>query len=571
MTHPKLVLAALLMLSGWLTTNHFTPWVSWHAELPFFVLVLVVAAWGVFRPAARGHLAFPWVVGLPLLLSALVGLQYAFGLVPWVGHAVVAALYGFLVLVAIQWGWQDATARQIAPRQEPAPGEWLAWTLVVAGVLSVAVAWVQVLDLWEGASFITRQSQLRRPGGNMGQANHLATLLVMAMAATLFLNLQGRLGLFVTTLTVMLLAAGVALTESRTGLLTVLSICVLWAWKRPDVGLGVPRVFAGVLGAAGVSMFAAWPSLYTLWSGGVATGASAAERIGSSGSDPRRVLWEQVLEASLLKPWAGWGFRGTAEAHNAIAHQDITTLPITYSHNLLLDLAVWFGWPVALIVSIAVMVWGCRRFLAIQTAPLAWFGFALVLPFGIHCLLEFPFAYAYLLMPAMLGVGWIEGTLRPNQAALRVRALWIIPPVLLVVGVAIWSVVDYLRVEEDFRVARFQMLRIGPPPDVPPPQIRLLDQLGDMVASTRVPLKPGLGNKQLELLQMAAVHNPWSGSQYRYAAALALNGHPAEARRQMQVLRAQHGFRAYRGLAEQLEKDLAKHGLPELALPLENP
>lgn len=569
MAHLNLIFAAPLMLAGWLTTNHFGPWVSWHAELPFFAIALIAACWAVLRGPSHERWVFPFAVALPVFLCAVVGVQYATGLIPWRGQALVAVLYGFLVILFLQWGWQEAIRSQAASNRGSAGGEWLAWILVAGGVLSVAIALVQVLDLWESASFITRQAHARRPGGNLGQANHLATLFAMAMSAVLFLNLQRRLGAFTALLILSLLVVGVSLTESRTGLLATLALCLLWAWKRPEGQHGLPRSLAGILGAAVVSMFYLWPALYRFWTGGLSGGGTAVERIGSSGSDPRLVLWQQVLEATLLKPFTGWGFRNTAEAHNAIAHTEVTALPITYSHNLMLDLAVWFGWPIALVVALVLVIWACRRFVVVQKAPLAWFGFALVLPFSIHSLLEFPFAYAYLLMPAMLGVGWIEGSLRPDQAALSIRKRWLAPPVLMLAALALWSLVDYLRVEEDFRVARFQMLRIGPTPEAPPPQILLLDQLGDMVASTRVPLQPGLDGADMERLRRAAVHNPWSGSQYRYATALALNGQPDEARRQMQVLRAQHGAKVYRVLATQLEKDLAIRGLPALELPLE--
>ncbi len=571
MVDPKAVIAAPLLLAGWLTTNHFNPWVSWHAEVPFFFLALLVAVFGALRLSKPESMAFPLASAIPLLLFAVVGLQYLGALIPWRGQVVVAALYALLAVTFIQVGWQEVCGPGKFAGQGATAGEWLAWTLIAGSILSVAIALVQVLDVWEGASFVTRLSQLRRPGGNLGQPNHLATLLVMAMGATLYLNVLQRLSMPAATLILLLLVLGTAITESRTGLLSVLSVCVLWLWKRPSNGQGFPRSFAVILAVMMVAMFLAWPSLYRLWSGGVGFGETATERIGSSGSDPRIVLWQQILEASSLKPWLGWGFRNTAEAHNAISHADVTTLPITYSHNLLLDLAVWFGWPIALVVTLIVVVWGFERFRRVETTVLAWFGYSLIVPFGVHCLLEFPFAYAYLLMPAMVGVGWVEGSLRRQQVTLNVRKRWLAPPLLVMIVLSIWSAIDYLRVEEDFRVARFQMLRIGPPPETPPPAILLLDQLGEMVASTRVPLNPGLDIDQLDLLRKAAVHNPWSGSQYRYATALALNGQPEEARRQMRVLLAQHGFKAYQVLAKQLENDLAGRGLPTLGLSLEKP
>lgn len=566
---PRTVIVALLVLAGWLTTNHFTPWVSWHSEVPFFALALLAAAWTVLRSAPGDRLEAPLALALPVALSVLVAFQHVVGLVLWRGQVAVALLYGFLAVCFILWGWVEAKGQSPLTSRAVTKGEWFAWILVVGGLLSVAIALAQVLNVWESASFITRSIYARRPGGNLGQPNHLATLFVMAMGAVLFLNIQRKLGAFTALMVLALLVVGVSLTESRTGLIASLGLCLLWAWKRPAGDHGLPRSISAVLGGEMLLMYFSWPSIYRFWVGGQSIGETAAERIGSSGADPRLVLWEQVFEATLLKPLTGWGFRNTAEAHNAISHADVPTLPITYSHNLFLDLAVWFGWPIALVVALMLAIWGYKRFMVVQRTPLGWLGFAIVLPFGIHCLLEFPFAYAYLLMPAMLGIGYIEGSLRPDQLALRVRKQWLALPVFGLAAVAGWSVVDYLRIEEDFRVARFQMLRIGPAPEAPPPQILLLNQLSDMVASTRVQLRVELEPSELELLRRAAVHNPWSGSQYRYATALALNRQPEEARRQMHVLRAQHGIKVYKVLAAQLESDLASRGLPALGLAME--
>jgi hypothetical protein len=225
----------------------------------------------------------------------------------------------------------------------------------------------------------------------------------------------------------------------------------------------------------------------------------------------------------------------------------------------------------ALVVICTIVWWIWSRLKVMNDCPLTWFGMALLVPFGVHSLFEFPFAYAYLLLPAMLGVGFLSAQNNSGVVIFRVPR-WTLSLVIAVAGLlGAWSMVDYFRVEEDFRVARFQMLRIGPSPTEPPPKIWLLNQLSDLVASTRVPLQQGLSAAQVDLLRRAALHYPWSGSQYRYATALALNGAPDEARRQLQVLRAQQGFKIYRPLAAQLEQDLAKRGLPILGVPLEKP
>jgi hypothetical protein len=562
--------AGLLMLIGWLNVSHFLPWVSWHSEFPFFLLPWLAAVWWLRRP--RRQVEFP----MPILVVAVLGLvlwmQGLVGLIFWRGQVLVLTLYLLLIGSAVTWGWREGhfAADETSPPAQQHAGEWLAWSVIVGGMLSLGIALVQVFQVWEDLTTIVRQPYIRRPGGNLGQPNHLATLLVMGMSGVAFLHARGRVGAPTMATLLLFLTGGIAVTESRSGLLATLVLCSLWAWKRPSATLPMSRTWALLPALVVVAIFALWPVFYRWWSGGF-DGEAGIGRLESSGSDPRWLLWRQMFEASLLKPWFGWGMRNTAEAHNAIAHEGANALAATYSHNIILDLAVWIGWPMALVVICTIVWWIWSRLKVMNDCPLTWFGMALLVPFGVHSLFEFPFAYAYLLLPAMLGVGFLSAQNNSGVVIFRVPR-WTLSLVIAVAGLlGAWSMVDYFRVEEDFRVARFQMLRIGPSPTEPPPKIWLLNQLSDLVASTRVPLQQGLSAAQVDLLRRAALHYPWSGSQYRYATALALNGAPDEARRQLQVLRAQQGFKIYRPLAAQLEQDLAKRGLPILGVPLEKP
>lgn len=555
------LLCALLLVMAWLNANHFGPWVSWHAELPVFVLVFAVAVLGAWRGGLHTNMGLPTPVWLLLGLALLLVLQFLAELVVWRGQFWVVAFYLLLIATLITWGWLEAKSAGHKTALTAAAGEWLGWALIFGCLLSVGIALAQVFQVWEEISQIVRQPYLRRPGGNLAQPNHLATLLVMAVGAAFFLHLQGRLNTVVLGLLMLVFAAGIAVTESRGGLLSMIALCGLCAWKLPG---RFSRAWATASALVTVALFLAWPAVYS-WTGLSTWTDAGLARLESSKGDPRWALWQQMLEASLLKPWFGWGIRNTAEAHNAIAHESITALPVTYSHNLLLDMAVWLGWPITLVLLAVVLVWAWRR-LAVVNRPLGWFGMSLLVPFSIHSALEFPFAYAYLLMPAMVGVGYLEGVVVEQEAS-RSLPRWLVAPLVSALALlGAWSVYDYIRAEEDFRVARFQLLRIGPAPTEPPPKLVLLDQLGDLLASMRVPLQKGLDAAQMDALRKAALHYPWSGSQYRYATALSLNGAPDEARRQLLVLRAQQGDKTYRVLAMQLDVELIKHGLPALGV-----
>ena len=138
--------------------------------------------------------------------------------------------------------------------------------------------------------------------------------------------------------------------------------------------------------------------------------------------------------------------------------------------------------------------------------------------------------------------------------------------VLLLVTTAVlaWSVVEYLEIEEDFRVARFEALHVGsPPPEHQRPKVILYTQLGVLLDDVRITPAPNMSPEAMQIVKSAALHYPWSATQTRYAVALALNGNPAEAARQIQVMRRLWGEKLYEGVKKQIN-ELAASEYPEL-------
>lgn len=551
-----MVVSSIFIL-GWLTTNHFTPWVSWHAEVPFFLAMLFAGWLAVVRLARRGpsaRVVFPAPV-LPFLILLGVALfQLLSGQLIFLGEALTFSLYLVLSMICLAIG-SALTSRdgghEVESRSSPMVA--LSLALLAGGIASTIVALVQVLEVWETSPWILRMPYVRRPGGNLGQPNHLSTLLLMAMASAMYLQALKRLKNGLMVLMLALLCMGLAITESRTGALGLLALLVWWWWKQPFVAPQVSRLWAIGIAALFLVMFQAWPALLAE-SQGLRSGALKA-RLDTSGGEARMDVWPQLIEAALQRPWLGWGVRQTAEAHNSVAHAYDFSLPFSYSHNLVIDLLLWVGLPITGLLLVMTSIWLWRRVRA-TSALTPWFGLAIALPLGVHSMLEFPFTYAYFLVPAMLGLGAMEGALhRPPAVSLRIVPA--IGALLITTIVAIWSVVEYVRVEEDFRVARFELLRIGETSvDYGRPKIVLLTQLEALADATRVVIKPGMPAVQLDLLKRVALHYPWSGTQYRYAMSLALNDHPAEAARQLQVIRAQHGEKTYRKLRSQIEDRL---------------
>jgi len=471
-------------------------------------------------------------------LVLLVGLQLAGGLISFAGDALVLVLY--LVLSAVAWelGYVSADGITYGEQMREDALEVLAWTLLVGACASAVVAFVQVLDVWEGVSWISRMPELRRPGSNLGQPNQLATLLLMGLASLLFLQQCGRLAVATAWLLFLLLCGALAATESRTGVLSYVLLmlwCLSGRWRS---SLRISHLALASGGLLFLGLYLVWPLLMS--SGDYyAQGAQVNTHAGL-----RLVVWPQLLEAVALRPWAGWGLREVSEAHNAVVYAHTVSEPFTYAHNIVLELAVGAGLPVTVLLLILVSVWGWRRLHAAR-ALRSWYCVAAVLPVAVHSMLEFPFAYAYFLAPALFLLGALEA-LVGTKAAWHIGIKTAIAIVLLIGIVALWSVVEYSEIEEDFRVARFEALRIGQtPPEHKRPRVILLTQLSALLDGARIQPCPGMSAEMLALARKVAMRYPAPALQNRYALSLALNGQADEALRQLRVMRALHGEKTY--------------------------
>lgn len=541
--HPLSFVAALLLLSSWLQPLHILPWVSWHSEVLAFVSVFLVALGllGVRLWRARGrssHMALPAPVLVWIALVVLVTMQWLSGLISFAGDALVLGLYFFLCAVAWGLGYGLGAMDEEALTRQRQAIEALAWTLVVGAFVSAVIALAQTLGVWESVSLINRMPQLRRPGGNLGQPNQLATLLIMGLASLLFLYHLQRLGRLVAGALFVVLSLGLAATESRTGLLSlaILSIWCLVGYGRSALRIKPWVVLVGL--ALLVLLFFAWPAWMS------ASGLSASDARLNTNVGSRLVVWPQLIEAIALRPWTGWGLREVSTAHNAVADAHAVAEPFTYAHNLVLDLALGMGVPLTLLLLSVAGVWVWRR-LKICTHVWAWYGLAAVLPVAVHCMLEFPFAYAYFLAPVMFLLGSLDA-LESRRSVLRVRSSSVAVCTLLMAGVAGWTAVEYVKVEEDFRVVRFEALNLGKTPqDYGRPTVLLLTQLDALMNAGRLEPHAGMDTETLALAGKVAKRFPWPATLNRYALSLALNGQPDEARRQLRVMRALHGEETY--------------------------
>lgn len=550
-------LGLIVLAAAWLVPNHYLPWPSFHNEaMAFLALALLLLASLSVQEGYRSD-AIPILVVFAVLI---VGLQWATGLIAYRGDAVLSGLY----LAGFMSAWcLGRQAGSHPERQSTQALDWLAIALVIASAVSVYIALLQWLGLEAGsANLVSEKEPGGRSGGNLGQPNHLATLLLMGSVLSLYLNRRGYLRSWQLYGLLGWLAVGLTTTESRTALLSALVMGAFFLWKGRQFwrrGIRMLLIWWATLAALWLS----WAPLNQ------ALLLTATRDITAVTHESARLhIWRQMLVAIEQSPWWGYGWRQTVVAQKAGSAVE-PAAPITdYAHNLALDLMVWLGVPMASLLLLGIAWWLLRAAIRVKTER-QWVLMAAAVPVLIHSMLEFPFAYAYFLFPCAALLGMLatqQEQARDRTWFLRAGFARLLSGAVLglFAGISGWAAYEYSIAEEDFRVMRFEMRKVGQRPvGHEPANLLLLDQLGEMLQLGRILPSPGMPERDIQRFRVASDNTMWATAQMRYAVALGLNGRPDEATQELRKLRDFYGDRSY-AQARNLILELRKDQYPQL-------
>lgn len=537
---------SILLGMGWLMPDHFPPWWAFLNEAPVFLgLLLAMGTTCLIALRQRRHVAFRLgeMPTLVLLLMLLAVAQYFTGKLPFAGDLWVTLIYlgGFALAWMLGAIWAD---EPIAAGRDPL--ETVAWAFALGAVLSALMGLVQWLEL-EGdwAPWVMLAAHSTRALANLAQPNQLSTLLLMGIVAAAILREREKIGTGLLVLMVTVQSLGVVLTQSRTGLLVVAVLALWYLWA--GVGFSHIRRHAVMIWAASI-----WLLELVLSQGmGQAIGKQGlGEQIVQAGSRP--LMWRQFLEAIGQSPWWGYGWLQTQAAQQDAALKVPGFEQAFYAHNIGLDLAIWIGVPLTVLVvmTIVMVIWRRRSFYRDKRVimVLTW-----VLPVGCHAMLEFPLAYAYFLLPVGVLLGMLDQwTQKDRSWSLKLPGWGAAFGCFLYGGLLLGVGLEYMQAEEDYRVARFEQRRIGKTADTyEVPNLRLLTQLGTVLQGIRLRAVPGMTPSDIELLKEGARRYPWLPLHFQYAVALGLNNQPTRATQQLEVMRGLFGERLYQEIRKE--------------------
>lgn len=333
--------------------------------------------------------------------------------------------------------------------------------LALAGAAGLLLSLVQVFHpAWADGVFIAVPTIPGRAVANLRQPNHLSTVLVFACAAAAWLGAQGRLNERLAALGVAGFIVGIVLTASRTGMV---GMAFLTLWGCLDRQL--PRSLRWTLIGAPAIYGLAWGGMW-LWShadNSVAFAAEARLHDGSDISSSRFKIWANVLELIRQQPWLGVGY---GRFNFAWSMTPFPTRPVAFfdhTHNVLLQWAVEFGVPLALLMAglcswafwLLVRPWraGAEQGSALRHHTVGACAVMVAIA-AFHSLLEYPLWYGYFLWPTAFAFGLglsartatsTDTTSASTAPASTTEAPWLgrAAPGLVMAALAVWCALDY--------------------------------------------------------------------------------------------------------------------------------
>jgi hypothetical protein len=306
----------------------------------------------------------------------------------------------------------------------------LAWLWLAVALVSCVLALLQYLSVEQWFAPWISASTDGTAYANLRQRNQFATLCSMGLVALLYLYqtglLRGEVGTGlrqaqperINSLGLKLfsqawpwaaaavLAAGTALSSSRTGALQWLLIGAAMLCWRASLRAPVRWLCVGALGLYGLAVLVMpW---FAHLVGNPATGLwGRAQEAGEAGGS-RLALYSNVMDLIAQKPWLGWGWRELAYAHYSGVFDVRFVELLDNAHNLPLHLAVELGLPYALLFCAAIAWWVLRSAPWAEVQPTRQLAWAVLMLLGVHSMVEYPLWYGPFLMTLGLCLGLLQ-------------------------------------------------------------------------------------------------------------------------------------------------------------------
>lgn len=331
----------------------------------------------------------------------------------------------------------------------------------VAGGFFIAGALTTLLIFYQWLGYANHEDSMNiwvypaidsRLSGNIAQANHAATLLIMSICAA-FYFLYERKYYIALILYITLSVLATSLTGSRTGYISLFFVGVYLFYFSSG---GYERIWAFFP----LLLLIIFNSTYSLWENFSPLSFTGLNSRGLESG--RYLLWKMAIDA-IKESWIfGYGAENIIFAYKQQMPNHLFFFERSFvasSHNILMDMALRFG-AIFLLLSLAVGLFLLKDVLLKKNDKYAIYCYLLCTPVFVHSLLEYPLNYAYFLLPVAILLG--SARCRPNKEIVKSRNLK--RGFIIVFGImALFSfsmIESYKNIEENYKKLQLQLLGV---------------------------------------------------------------------------------------------------------------
>lgn len=520
------LLSAFLLIIGWVLPIHFPPWQTSYQEfitaVSLFLLLMIMIK-------NKNNCIGVFVIFI-IVIAAMPAVQYFKSWINYSGDMLHSVIYVVLFGLSVFVGENiDSNKKEVDFQQ------WLGWIFIIGSLLSLFIAVLQWLKISEGSDIaLFTPLEGSRPYANLGQPNGLATLFGFGLAGVFYLFEKQKVKNYLALVLALLLVFGLALTQSRTPWVVAAILPFFWIWQSQRLPLRTTSRHVLLLVVAYAGCVLMLPVLGDFLDTPVSSVLERAQQA------HRWDMYKQALYFIAHGPWHGFGWGQIESAHYLFAGEAPPAIFYHYSHNIVLDMLLWNGPWIGGIIVLFFTAWLGKLFFQKNTVEslFAWVG---LLFFLTHSMLEYPHAYLFLLLPAGLLIGVIEG--QQNNGGFTLSVPRVVVAIIAIAGLAgtvvFWK--NYSIIEDDYRIANGRMeMDFVPEEQQAASQTILLNNVQALIYFIRLPVKDGYSAERLQWVEKFIIRYPRKFALIKFSYILALNGQQDKAI--MQIIKLKNIF-----------------------------
>ena len=506
---------------------HILPWSSFFSESIFFIGFLLLILCAPLNILVKNTLPILFISFIPVI-------QFFFGKVYYFSIAFLGFIYIFCfwlsVVVGVNFTQKNNHHYSV---HKVNIIDFISYFYIFICLVSSIIAIIQWLNIPYSTQYISGMVG-NRPFANLAQANHLATLLCLGVLGCFFLYETKKINKYFLALCTIIFLFVIALTQSRTPwIFSVIFLLTIFFKQRHYM---FRLSFSAILGWMSVYIMLVFsiPYIAELLSPyfSIVRTMDVLER--ATSGYLRLEIWNQAIHAIIEKPWFGYGWNQTSAAQYSVIDRYPGKEWFSSAHNIVLDVILWSG----VFLGGLITIYFAKTYITclIYNKNLdTIFACLLIMPVLIHSFLEYPFKYAYFLLP--VGILWGVMISEKKDNFIKVKSLYFKMVAILGLVLVCYTFKEFSEVIDNNVAANtYEMNERTDNFELAYP-VYILDEFE--VRSQWFALNPYTKLNQKELAKyerIVSLHiTPYD--LIKYAKLLAYNNNEYEAKRQLKILK----------------------------------